>query len=98
MVKSLQGTTSTMKNNGWIVFLTICSLGLQVVYNLNKTVGSRVVSVDVLCADCEVPEYQPLQLDQTYGVVLPQYLSDGGNNFTMFEGFSSKILGICFKL
>lgn len=68
------------------------------IYNVKKTVGNRVVSVKVLCADCEVPEYQLIQLNKTYGVVLPQYLSEGGNNYTMLEGFSSKILGKCFKL
>lgn len=68
--------------------------GLHVVYSLNKTAGSRVVMVEVLCADCEVPEYQPLQLNKTYGVVLPQYLSNGGDNFTMFGGFSSQLLGL----
>lgn len=71
----------------------LCVKGMHVVYSLNKTAGSRVVMVEVLCADCEVPEYQPLELNKTYGVVLPQYLSNGGDNFTMFEGYSSQIIG-----
>lgn len=70
-----------------------CVTGLHVVYNLNSTAGSRVVMVEVLCADCEVPEYFPLELNKTYGVVLPQYLSNGGDNFTMFKGYTSQILG-----
>lgn len=66
------------------------------VYNLNKTVGSRVDSVTVKCADCEVPEYLPLEFNKTYGVVLPKFLADGGNNYTMFKGYSSIVLGIFF--
>lgn len=64
------------------------------VYNLNRTVGSRVVSVTVKCADCEVPEYLPLEFNKTYGVVLPKFLAVGGNNYTMFKGYKSIVLEV----
>ncbi|XP_031764465.1 apyrase [Galleria mellonella] len=59
--------------------------GLRVVYNVTKPEGERIVSVVV--GDKNGTDLDP---EQTYQVVTPSYLGDGGDGFTMFsEGRSN---------
>ncbi|KAM4866549.1 5'-nucleotidase [Thomomys bottae] len=59
--------------------------GIHVVYDLSRKPGDRVVSLDVLCTRCRVPQYEPLNLDETYKVILPSYLASGGDGFQMIK-------------
>lgn len=55
------------------------------VYDLSRKPGDRVVKLDVLCTQCRVPSYEPLQMDKTYKVVLPSFLANGGDGFRMIK-------------
>ncbi|XP_050960426.1 5'-nucleotidase [Labeo rohita] len=59
--------------------------GFQVVYDLSKPSGNRVKSVNVLCTKCRVPRYEPLNPKKLYKLVLPSYLVDGGDDYTMIK-------------
>ncbi|XP_069867074.1 5'-nucleotidase [Dipodomys merriami] len=59
--------------------------GIHVVYDLSRKPGDRVVRLDVLCTRCRVPQYEPLNLDETYKVILPSYLASGGDGFQMIK-------------
>ncbi|CAO1420473.1 unnamed protein product [Diamesa hyperborea] len=59
--------------------------GLKVVYNLEKEMNNRIVSLHVLCRICDVPKYEPINDEQWYRVVMPRYLADGGDNFIMIS-------------
>ncbi|XP_034847156.1 5'-nucleotidase isoform X2 [Mirounga angustirostris] len=59
--------------------------GIQVVYDLSRKPGNRVVKLDVLCTECRVPSYEPLRMDKTYKVVLPSFLANGGDGFQMIK-------------
>jgi 2',3'-cyclic-nucleotide 2'-phosphodiesterase (5'-nucleotidase family) len=59
--------------------------GVHVVYNVTNPVNERVVSVDVLCRQCDVPKYEKLDLKQWYRMVVPSFIGAGGNGFTMFK-------------
>ncbi|KAM7375931.1 hypothetical protein PAMP_005692 [Pampus punctatissimus] len=59
--------------------------GIHVEYDISKPVNQRVVSVSVLCTKCRVPKYEPLDLEETYTVVMPSYIVDGGDGFTMIK-------------
>lgn len=59
--------------------------GARVVYNLQKSPGERVKSVEVLCANCTVPQYEAIDDYKTYGVIIDQFLLRGGDGFTMFN-------------
>lgn len=59
--------------------------GLKVVFNITKSPGQRVESVKVLCSTCEVPFYEPLDLNREYGVLLSSFIKDGGDGFIMFK-------------
>lgn len=59
--------------------------GIRVVYNLTSPVGHRVESVQVRCAECNVPHYNDLDDKKIYGVVTIMFMYDGGDGYTMFK-------------
>uniref|UniRef100_A0A8C9AM75 5'-nucleotidase n=1 Tax=Prolemur simus TaxID=1328070 RepID=A0A8C9AM75_PROSS len=59
--------------------------GIQVVYDLSRKTGDRVVKLDVLCTKCRVPSYSPLKMDEVYKVILPNFLANGGDGFQMIK-------------
>ncbi|XP_055309122.1 protein 5NUC-like [Sitodiplosis mosellana] len=63
--------------------------GLHVVFNLSKTPGDRVQSVEVLCSNCSTPVYEPLDLMKVYGVILESFIYGGGDGFDMFESLKA---------
>ncbi|XP_072855161.2 5'-nucleotidase [Pogona vitticeps] len=63
--------------------------GIQVVYDLSQKSGSRVTSLKVLCTDCRVPVYVPLNMEKTYKVLLPSFLAGGGDGYHMLKGSSN---------
>lgn len=73
-------------------------IGIQVVYDLSESPGSRVVSLKVLCTECRVPVYEPLQLEKTYKVLLPSFLAGGGDGYHMLKGSSNNHSSGMYKL
>ncbi|KAJ8023878.1 5'-nucleotidase [Holothuria leucospilota] len=68
--------------------------GLIVSYDLTKPAGSRVLSVEVKCSNCSVPDYEPLQVNKVYKIIIPTYLAGGGDGYTMIsENKKSHITG-----
>lgn len=63
----------------------LSSTGLRVTYDLALSPGNRVQSVEVLCTKCQVPKYVPLDLQETYALVVPSYLANGGDGFDMIK-------------
>lgn len=59
--------------------------GLRVVADMAKQIGQRLVSVDVLCRECDIPEYLPLQLNETYRVITLSFLVGGSGGYDMFK-------------
>lgn len=54
-------------------------------YDLSKPPYQRVVSLFVLCTHCRVPQYEPLDPEKIYAVVMPSYMVDGGDGFDMIK-------------
>ncbi|KAL6485721.1 hypothetical protein MHYP_G00051130 [Metynnis hypsauchen] len=59
--------------------------GFQIEYDLSKSPGNRVKKASVLCTECRVPHYEPLNANKVYKVVMPSYLVDGGDGYTMIK-------------
>ncbi|XP_057714623.1 5'-nucleotidase [Corythoichthys intestinalis] len=59
--------------------------GIHVEYDLSKPVNQRVASLSVLCTQCRVPKYEPLDPEKTYTVVMPSYLVGGGDGYGMLR-------------
>ncbi|XP_071998115.1 5'-nucleotidase [Engystomops pustulosus] len=64
--------------------------GIRVLYNLDNKPGERVVTLQVICTKCRVPKYIPVQMDEVYKVVLPAFLAEGGDGYTMLKNESLK--------
>lgn len=70
------------------------SSGLKVTYDMKRSKNSRIVSLLVLCRDCEIPKYEPIDDEKFYRVVMPSYLANGGDGFKMIpEGARNLIVG-----
>ncbi|XP_068143744.1 protein 5NUC-like isoform X1 [Drosophila tropicalis] len=59
--------------------------GIHVIFNQNKPKGQRVVSVDVRCAACPVPDYKPLNNSESYNLVISEFLFHGGDGHNFNE-------------
>ncbi|KAJ8023877.1 5'-nucleotidase [Holothuria leucospilota] len=57
--------------------------GIRVHFDLDNDPGRRVVSVEVLCSDCQIPKYKELQMGKLYKVVMTSYLARGGDGYKM---------------
>ncbi|KAJ6635718.1 Apyrase [Pseudolycoriella hygida] len=59
--------------------------GIRIVYNITKPIGERVVSVDLLCNECTVPRYYPLDLMKMYRIVVNSYMAGGGDGLSVLN-------------
>ncbi|TKS75323.1 5'-nucleotidase [Collichthys lucidus] len=64
--------------------------GLHVEYDLSKPPGRRVKSLSILCTKCRVPQYEPVEDEAVYTVVLPSYIMTGGDGFSMLKNETLK--------
>lgn len=61
------------------------SSGIKIVYNVTEPVGRRVISVDLLCNECAVPKYYPLDRTQIYPVIVNSFMAGGGDGMTIIS-------------
>ncbi|XP_076010987.1 5'-nucleotidase [Genypterus blacodes] len=59
--------------------------GFHVEFDVTKAPQQRVRSLNVLCTECRVPHYEPVQDEEVYKVVMPSFLVDGGDGFAMIK-------------
>ncbi|XP_035385298.1 5'-nucleotidase [Electrophorus electricus] len=59
--------------------------GFQIEYDLTMPAGQRVKKASILCTDCRVPHYETLLPKKVYKVVIPSYLVDGGDGYSMIK-------------
>uniref|UniRef100_A0A182N6C7 Apyrase n=1 Tax=Anopheles dirus TaxID=7168 RepID=A0A182N6C7_9DIPT len=66
--------------------------GVHVEYDLARPPLERVVRVEVRCARCQVPTYEPLNEAALYRVLLSQFLYEGGDGYDMLPGSPKQLL------
>lgn len=59
--------------------------GIQVVYDLRRKEGERVVSLLGRCGECRVPHYVPIEDERVYKVAVPSYVATGGDGFQVVK-------------
>ncbi|XP_067900779.1 5'-nucleotidase [Heterodontus francisci] len=64
--------------------------GVHVVFDLSRNPGHRVVKLDVLCSNCRVPHYEPLDDSKIYKIVANSYIAEGGDGFSMLKNENLK--------
>ena len=55
--------------------------GIRFVGDMTRELGKRVVSIEVLCNECLIPKYEPVDLEKWYRLIVPSYLAAGGDGF-----------------
>jgi 2',3'-cyclic-nucleotide 2'-phosphodiesterase (5'-nucleotidase family) len=58
--------------------------GVKVTYDLKREPNDRIVEINVLCHECMMPRYAPLDDAKSYRVIMPSFIAKGGDGFTMF--------------
>ncbi|KAJ8270818.1 hypothetical protein GJAV_G00119630 [Gymnothorax javanicus] len=59
--------------------------GFNVKLDPSKSPGKRVAALNTLCTECRVPQYEPVDDGKIYKVVLPAFLADGGDGYSMIR-------------
>uniref|UniRef100_A0A6B0VEZ0 5'-nucleotidase n=1 Tax=Ixodes ricinus TaxID=34613 RepID=A0A6B0VEZ0_IXORI len=55
--------------------------GMRVVYDFKNTNSSEIVTLEILCANCSIPKYEPVDPDETYKIVTTSFIAGGGDGF-----------------
>ena len=68
--------------------------GARLVYDVTREVGSRLVSAEVRCDDCEGDKMETLDDDKVYNIVTLDYLLNGGAGYSMLkENIEDRVTG-----
>lgn len=59
--------------------------GVRVEYNLSSSSDNRVKSVQVLCANCFLPRYEPLIESEFYNIIISDHLFYGARGYKFQE-------------
>ncbi|XP_049459033.1 snake venom 5'-nucleotidase-like isoform X2 [Epinephelus fuscoguttatus] len=57
--------------------------GIQLEFDPSKPEGNRVTSLSILCVQCRVPCYEHVQPETVYKMVMPSFIAQGGDGFSM---------------
>ncbi|KAI4475036.1 hypothetical protein M0802_015322 [Mischocyttarus mexicanus] len=68
--------------------------GLQIVYNISRPANSKVVSVKVRCAACNIPSYSDLNETVTYNVLMNDFMQNGGDGYDMLKDLKFTAMGV----
>ncbi|XP_049706515.2 protein 5NUC isoform X2 [Helicoverpa armigera] len=66
--------------------------GMEVAYDLEKPVGSRVVKARAVCSKCGFYKLQDVKDDYEYQMMMPTFLADGGDGYSMFTNLPRETL------
>ncbi|XP_046814681.1 protein 5NUC-like [Vespa crabro] len=68
--------------------------GLQVSYDISRPPNSRVISVQVRCAACNIPSYSDLDKNATYKVLINDFMRNGGDGYKMLKDLEYTTIGV----
>lgn len=63
--------------------------GMMVHYDFRQPPGKRVTKIYMRCGECLNPEYSVLNKTMMYNILMPAFLSMGGDGFSVFEDLPS---------
>lgn len=55
-----------------------------------------MVSVQVQCASCSIPSYSELKKNETYTVLVPDFMQTGGDGYVMLKDLKTQSLGMSY--
>ncbi|XP_032791055.2 snake venom 5'-nucleotidase isoform X2 [Daphnia magna] len=60
--------------------------GINVVYDVTRPKGDRVVELLARCNNCRMPAYHPVEPEAVYEVAVSSYLAGGGDGYALLKG------------
>nr|XP_002736173.1 PREDICTED: 5'-nucleotidase-like [Saccoglossus kowalevskii] len=57
--------------------------GIRVTFDTNMPAYQRVVKAEVICSECDVPQFVTLDMDTTYKLICNSFLAAGGHGYSM---------------
>ncbi|KAJ2945529.1 hypothetical protein O0L34_g346 [Tuta absoluta] len=66
--------------------------GIRVIYDLARPPGSRVISAQTTCSNCNNAKLMDVKPDFNYKVLMPSFLADLGDGYSMFNGLDKEIV------
>ncbi|CAG4951635.1 unnamed protein product [Colias eurytheme] len=66
--------------------------GIKVVYDITKPIGSKVVEATARCWNCSIPTYSKIVESGKYRVIMPNFVSNGGDGYSMLKGLPIQVL------
>lgn len=63
--------------------------GIKITYDLKRKPYDRIVELKVLCQECLMPKYENIDNSKDYRVVMPSFIAEGGDDYTMFPASTS---------
>lgn len=58
---------------------------------MSKPSGQRLKSIKVRCQQCSVPNYEPLQNEKVYRVIVESYARHGGNRYPLIKTYLKNV-------
>lgn len=77
--------TKSFSNESFVGAHLLQVSGLKIVADVRKEIGHRLLSVDVLCRECDIPEYSPLNKTEFYRIIATSFLIQGGDGFEILR-------------
>lgn len=66
--------------------------GIKVKFDLKRSPYDRIIDLKVICQACNIPHYGSIDDKTFYKIVLPEYLTQGGDGFTMIPKYLKNIV------
>lgn len=66
--------------------------GVKVVFDLNREPYKRIAELKVICQICDIPRYAPIDEKKVYKVIMPEYIAQGGDGFTMIPRYAKNAI------
>ncbi|XP_035687503.1 snake venom 5'-nucleotidase-like isoform X3 [Branchiostoma floridae] len=57
--------------------------GILVTYDISKPVGQRVVTLEAVCTECSIPQYEPVERGRRYKLLINAFMVGGGDGYSM---------------
>ncbi|XP_037874333.1 ecto-nucleotidase isoform X2 [Bombyx mori] len=90
----LQILESSVRKHGTVNFRGefLQMSGLRVTYDLKKPPGSRVIIAKSRCWTCNIPSYSKVENKQIFKVLMPGFMSNGGDDYSMVKNLPKQKL------
>ncbi|CAG9568171.1 unnamed protein product [Danaus chrysippus] len=87
-------------NDPWPGAMMVQVSGMRVIFDGARPVNNRVVNATIRCNYCDIPRYEPLDLNKYYKIVSQSFIGGGGDGFSMISNNRQnvEVLGVDYDI